>query len=172
MSWFIFYSRTKFIYSFLWCVIEGYVVFHPFPPLYLDSCRKTKAVSQVRRWTVGATQWLTASRSNPQVPWFPCLGEAWAGRGVLARLCVCCLDGCWEMCVSLSQLWGPTSGATRMTMCSCMSCWAWAVPYSAWCTRCWDRSTRSTSWPSSSSSATSSHRKGSNKGAWLGQLTW
>lgn len=129
-----------------------------FSHVYLGLCRMT--VSQPHPWAVEPTRQRAASRSSPQVPWFPCLGEAWAGRGVLAGLCVCCLDGCLEVCVSLSQLWGLTSGATHMTMCSCMSCWAWAVLCSAWCTRCWDRSTRSRSWLSSSSPLTSSCRRG------------
>lgn len=135
-----------------------YVVFHYSPPVYDHLCRWT--VLHPHHWTIEATPQRAASRPNPQVPWFPCLGEAWAGQGVLAGPCVCCLDGCLEVCVSLSQLWGPTSGSTHMTMCSCMNCWAWAVLCSAWCTRCWDRSTRSPSWPSSSSSATSSHKSG------------
>lgn len=126
------------------------------PPVCLESCRKTKATSHPRRWTAGATRRRAASRSAPQVPSFPCLGEAWAGRGAPAGPCVCRLDSCWRMCVSLSRLWAPTWGAARRTMCSCSSCWAWAVLCSAWCTRCWDRSTRSPSWPS----WPSSHRKG------------
>lgn len=108
---------------------------------------------------VGATQRQTASRSSHQVLWFPSLDVAWAGRGVLARLCVCCLDSCLKVCVSLSQLWGPTSGAAHRTISSCMSCWAWAALCSAWCMRCWDRSTRSYGWISSSSSTISSHRR-------------
>lgn len=143
--------------------VSQWCVFHSAPPVYIDSRRKTKAMLHIRRWTTGATRWWAASRCNPQVPWFPCLGEAWVGRSVPARLCVCRRDGCWQMCASLSQLWGLTSGATRVTMCPCMNCWAWAVPCSAWCTRCWGRSTRSPSWPrlsSSASAATSSHGRG------------
>lgn len=123
-------------------------------------CRRTKATSPPRRWAAGATRRQTACRCTPQVPWFSCEGEAWAGRGMLAGLCVCCPGDCWRLCVSLPQRWARTLRATLRTTCSCVSCWAWAVLCSAWCTRCWGRSTRSPLWPCRTSSDTQSHRKG------------
>lgn len=131
------------------------VFVHHFLPVNL---RKTNSAPTTRRWTAGASRRREASSSKPQVPWFPCLGEAWVGHGVPAGPCVCCLNGWREACAIVSQPRDLTSGAAHTTTCSCTSCWASAALCSAWCMRCCYRCPRSPS----SSSATN----------WQGPSTW